>query len=347
MAAPNALIQATGKLQLEGVPLSRGTAWLCGRNRLLTAAHCLKRPNDSGHAEEGIVVTFPWAQGVRARRIWLDTGVDAALLEVVHTDLGVSVTPLRQGHLPPDAWPPGGADSPGWYAYGFPKAWPDGLYLTGDLTGQLASPPAIQVNCDQGGYELLDGASGAAVCVRGSVVGIIREAILMQRVIFVSPLEAIRQAAVNSVEWPLEGAEVPYHPLHAVPPGPGLTDFTMLPEELIKAFAHQNMTYRASSSCLFKAIRMRRDAAEPGERVSVPDLIVDFGFQEEGLFRPYNFWKDVFMECFKHGPRMVYALLLTQPVELLDREAVAERNNLIAYLKSMWGRYSRPPAISG
>ena len=333
MAGSNQLIQSTGKLRVLGATGS-GTAWCCGPNLMLTAAHCLNR-GDGSTASDGIVIDLPSHRDVKAELHWVDKPLDAAVLKIPK-DIGESLVPLRIGAPPSEKTIQHEREKPGWYTFGFPRAWTEGLYLTGVWTGQTTvdAAPCLQVDCDQGGQGLLEGASGSAVCYRGGVVGIVRSAVLNQQVIFVSPLDAIRRAAVTAVEWGATDEGVPYHPLHAVPPGP-MPDFSRVSDRLIKKFAELNSTLSGSRLRLKQAVRIRRDADPDDPEVTVP-LEIELPVER---FEALDFWTNLFSECCKHGPRMLYALLEAQGRNMLDLGEAHDLLELIDYMKTLWKKY--------
>ena len=181
-----------------------GTAWLCGRSFLLTAAHVVgERASRKLHPGPAIV-EFEWG-ALAATVTKVDFDLDVALLEPAYPDRlpadvqGLILAPLprslRRGRKGRTRW---GGD-----AFGYAAAHESGLGLSGTIdrpSGIVVDGQngLMQLLCNQGGFGMLGGASGSAVCILGRAVGIIRWApeALAQRVIIATPLELVAQ------KWP-------------------------------------------------------------------------------------------------------------------------------------------------
>jgi hypothetical protein len=199
---------ATARLR---TPSGTGTAWLCSRGYALTAAHCVEawqhNPNVGlGYAHDAgdVVLEFSWNASLAvAEVVHFDLGLDACLLRLPDGAVPSHVQPIPLAVLLERTPWPTGPFAVGWTADGFPRAHPPGMTLSGTITNpnqqvEVTFPtsprrtyPAIQLFCEQGGLNELEGASGAAVCCAGVAVGLIRKGILGQKVPFAAPMKDI------------------------------------------------------------------------------------------------------------------------------------------------------------
>lgn len=162
-----------------------GTGFAISKIHVLTAAHCV---GDRVIRQLG---QGPFYLELRDRRVGLvvddaDFDLDAALLR---TD-GHEELPYHLDVLCSEA------RCVQWSGFGYPSANGDGLRLTGcvdDDDGRIGSVHALQLRCDQGGFDDLQGSSGAPVCAGDRVFGLIRHGppCLRQRVIFATPISSI------------------------------------------------------------------------------------------------------------------------------------------------------------
>lgn len=189
---------AVAKIKLGGSADHVGTAWLCSREHALTAAHCVcPRGGVAPHAGPfSLDLAGTAVKVLRVQRF--DLGLDAALLSLATDQVPAEVRPIPLA-APPAGLPP---DVMRWSADGFPQAHGPGLRLTGyvgDVSGTVGTHPAIQLHCDQGGLGELKGASGSPVCCQSDdgeavSIGLVRYGILLQRVIFATPIAEIAKA---------------------------------------------------------------------------------------------------------------------------------------------------------
>jgi hypothetical protein len=328
-------VSSTAQVIQGGLEGNRGTAWLCGSGQALTAAHCLGNRKERTLYNGDIALHFPWGESA-ARVIWHDFDNDVALLEL--TDAV---------HLPPDVKPlrsTGLADAPanstrGWSAFGFPRVQDTGMYLTGKingLSGQFEGRRVIQLGCDQGGLGRLEGASGAAVCHNGGVVGIIRHGLLDQLTFYAAPIESVLENC-PTIATSIEKVGVP-HPLHQFPKGPR-PDETRISNRLIDTFTELNSHPQDVDRLFRDAARMRR-AADPDDPRVTFLKVVEVGLI--GIIPAAAFWTTAFEVACGHGPRMLAALILSQPDTLFDDEALRDREDLLEYLRTFNPKYQPP-----
>jgi predicted ATPase len=202
----------TGKLYRPGKKEYEGTAWLCSDRYALTAAHCVGdrvrkvltpgtyRLEFDSSLLEGGAESFTLEAVVKS---W-NPEIDAALLSITKGKIPYEVQ-VKLSELPSlQPWPfgPGGLL---WKSWGYAVANSAGMDIWGYIDARenpIAAAPAvagqprqvaIQLTCEQGGYDYLKGMSGAAVVYNNSVVGLVRWAPdpLKQRVIYAAPLKRI------------------------------------------------------------------------------------------------------------------------------------------------------------
>ncbi|MBH25925.1 MAG: hypothetical protein CMH57_16075 [Myxococcales bacterium] len=178
MSTPNHQL-ATACLTVGG---HTGTAWLGAPGLALTAAHCVVDLNCEEPRPGTITLTFFGGQVRVAQIDDVDVELDIALLRL--NEPLTAVEPLSLGQLPeplPEA-------PPRWVGYGHGRVQSeDGLPLSGQILSAHArykQSPALQLRCEQGGYDNLHGVSGSAVVWRGVAVGLIRSGINSQEIIY-------------------------------------------------------------------------------------------------------------------------------------------------------------------
>jgi hypothetical protein len=340
MPPPISPIQATAKLRIDGVDQHRGTAWLCTSTVAVTAAHCLKKYGGlpSERHESGLCLHFPGDVEVPAKLKWVDADLDAALLELPADDRVRSLVPLPCRPLSPSFARPGG--QPGqrrWYAYGFPSVHSPGFYLTGEITEIVgdANQAKIELVCDQGAEPHLRGASGAAVCCEGYVIGLVRE-FVAPSVVFATPVQLLTAATGDPPPFvPVQARGAPVLPLQDVPPGPRPDEY-QLTHRIIAAFAKNNDTPEKARQLITAAVRLRR-AADPDDPEVTTLEMIDVPLAP---FVARIFWTNAFHEAFNHGPRMVEALLDSQPSLQFDAATLADVLSLKRHLRSLWSEYT-------
>lgn len=178
MSTPNHQL-ATARLTVGS---HTGTAWLVVPELVLTAAHCVADLDCEEVRPGTIILTFFGGQ-VRVAQIEdVDYELDIALLRL--NEPLTAVEPLALGLLPE----PLPEEPPRWVGYGYGRVQSeDGLPLSGQVLSAHArykQSPALQLRCDQGGYDNLHGISGSAVVWRGRAVGLIRSGINSQEIIY-------------------------------------------------------------------------------------------------------------------------------------------------------------------
>lgn len=196
-----------------GALKASGTAWFAGPDVLVTAAHCLRDPDNGSQCEGPFQVELPnGKRAVEASVLRENVDLDGALLKLPGVP-GCDALPL--GVLPtPDRFPPGLR----WYSYGCPNAHPEGLHFSGEVTsptGSVDGQPAIQLYCNEGGLGALQGSSGGPVCVERQVVGLIRfgPPKLAQKVILATALRDLVAAGFVELAGPLAATQATYSPL--------------------------------------------------------------------------------------------------------------------------------------
>ncbi|MET0623167.1 MAG: NB-ARC domain-containing protein [Pyrinomonadaceae bacterium] len=198
----------TARLYKPGEKKYTGTAWLCSQEYALTAAHCVGD-------RVGKVLTPGTFRLKLGADNWLEAvvedwepDVDAALLRIKSGKIPEEVK-VKLGQLPAlTPWPTGPTGYQ-WQSWGFASGNPSGTALWGyidDPEGYITDDPdaeveqrqnAIQLTCEQGGFENLPGISGAAVSFdKNVVVGLVRWAppSFKNRVIYAAPLKSIVEA---------------------------------------------------------------------------------------------------------------------------------------------------------
>jgi hypothetical protein len=281
-----------------------------------------------GHAPAPLDVTVACA----------DPALDLALLALSAGAAGPGARPLRLGQLADQPYPE--AQRRRWYAYGFPRAHAEGLILSGTVVsthGTVNGRRALQLDCDQGGRGNLYGASGAAVCCDGAVVGLLHQsdALLDQRELYATPVELIREALAGhgfpvddrpSDDQPLA------HPLHAFPRQ--VVDFDWIFPSIVQVFAQYCFDPNAiakTTEVISRANRFRQEA-DPGDPYA--QGIPLYELPPPALVAGNFYWNQVFFKaCVSDGRRMVAALLLMLPDFVFSGRAREERDWLLAQFK--------------
>jgi hypothetical protein len=205
----------TAKLYPKGSAQYAGTAWLCSREYVLTAAHCVV-DRESPQRELGpFRLVFPWGQ-LECATHWWNFDSDAALLRVTAGEtekIPDQIEAIRSWLETPQSLD---ENERTWSAYGFPAAKPSGMIIDGEINlingniyGTVDNYPAIQLTTKQGGAKpisvinprtgkpqkvmILGGVSGSAVMYRERILGLVRwgPPELGQKVIYATSLSNI------------------------------------------------------------------------------------------------------------------------------------------------------------
>ncbi|HEX8097898.1 MAG TPA: trypsin-like serine protease, partial [Pyrinomonadaceae bacterium] len=192
----------TAKIYRQNKKEEWGTAWLCSAKYALTAAHCVGNRETKQVSDGPYTLKFDWGE-LEAEVLKADFFIDAALLKITGGDEIKEGVKVALSALPSeDPWPVG-PKALGWRSFGFALANPAGLFISGIIDapeGRIEEngvvQKAIQMTCEQGGYDYLQGMSGAAVRYENNVVGLVRWAPppLRQKVIYAVPLARIQEA---------------------------------------------------------------------------------------------------------------------------------------------------------
>ncbi|HLL75044.1 MAG TPA: tetratricopeptide repeat protein [Pyrinomonadaceae bacterium] len=195
------LEKLTAKIYRRDPKKEWGTAWLCSDKYALTAAHCVGDRKTKEKYQGPFTLKFDWGE-LQAEILHCDFNVDAALLTVTGGDIIPESVQIALRGLPElDPWP-SGPGALGWQSFGFAQANTAGLFIAGVINaprGRIEDDDgiqtAIQLTCDQGGYDYLKGMSGAPVTYDGSVVGLVRYGLpdLKFKVIYAAPIMAIAE----------------------------------------------------------------------------------------------------------------------------------------------------------
>lgn len=119
------------------------------------------------------------------------------------------------------------------------------------------------------------------------------------------------------------------HPLHDFPRGP-MVGLHRVSGALTRAFAARLDTRAAAHTAIQEANRFRLSADPKDTSVSIIGLEYLPAF-EAGA---YSFWQSALYEACRHGPRMLAALLLSQPHEQFDAEVRRDREELLDQLRA-------------
>jgi hypothetical protein len=117
--------------------------------------------------------------------------------------------------------------------------------------------------------------------------------------------------------------------LRELAPGP-MVPVHHTPPDLVRAYANQLSSSARAIEVLAKANKLRESVEDPGTN----GILIDLSFLPNLDYAgPYAYWSAAFLEAFKHGPRMIAALLLVQPDDLFPPAARRQRSALLTYLK--------------
>jgi NB-ARC domain len=211
----------SGAIKIDGKLV--GTAWRAKPNVALTAAHCLRVDLLSHGFHQQCTIEFPDGSTGAAVRD-LDQELDIAVLTL--TSEGSSWIELAP--LPWDDPRVIGEDKLRWHGYGYPDAKPDGLALTGAISGvSERAGEGIQLSCDQGGNGYLKHASGAAIIHGNRAVGVLRwhPEPLAGQVLYARPIDRICErfpflsASVHPLQAPTLGERREFHSDRSQPRG--------------------------------------------------------------------------------------------------------------------------------
>lgn len=119
------------------------------------------------------------------------------------------------------------------------------------------------------------------------------------------------------------------HPLYDFPLGP-MVELHRVSGTLIRAFASL-LDNRAAAHTLIQEANRFRLEADPGD----PGVTI-LGLEYLPAFEvgAYSFWTSTLYEACRHGPRMLAALLLTQPDTQFTPEARRDRAELLDHLRA-------------
>ncbi|HEY0170637.1 MAG TPA: tetratricopeptide repeat protein [Pyrinomonadaceae bacterium] len=198
----------TARLYKPGEKKYTGTAWLCSQEYALTAAHCVGDRVGRVPMEGTFRLKLGAGDWLEAEVADWDPDVDAALLRIKGGKIPEDVK-VKLGQLPSlTPWPVGPTGFQ-WQSWGFASGNPSGTalwgyidepnsYITDDPDAEVERRQhAIQLTCEQGGFDNLPGISGAAVSFdKNVVVGLVRSGppSFKQRVIYAAPLKSIVEA---------------------------------------------------------------------------------------------------------------------------------------------------------
>jgi hypothetical protein len=183
-----------------------GTVWFASPEWAVTAAHCV------ADRHTGKVFTEPLTCELGRNRLLevkdLDPRLDVAILSVKPTVPREACLNLGSTESVPLN------DARDWVSFGYVDAKPDGLDLNGRIDsadGSVEEAPALQLTCNQGGFEFLNGCSGAPVIRGNEVIGVIRwgPPELAQKVIFASRMDEIVERFADYIRRPVAARPLP------------------------------------------------------------------------------------------------------------------------------------------
>jgi hypothetical protein len=119
--------------------------------------------------------------------------------------------------------------------------------------------------------------------------------------------------------------------LHMFPRGP-MVKLYLITDALVNAFAESAATQAKATALIHKSIRLRLEADPDDARVTTIALAGLPSFNHAGA---YDFWQEALFEACKHGPRMLAALLFSQPDDLFPPLARTDRAKLIQHLRRL------------
>lgn len=120
------------------------------------------------------------------------------------------------------------------------------------------------------------------------------------------------------------------HPLHDFPRGP-MVELHRISGALTRAYAALLDTRAAAHTLVQEANRFRISADPDDPSVSI------IGLEHLPAFEAgaYSFWQSALYEACRHGPRMLAALLLSQPDEQFGAQARRDREELLTHLRTL------------
>lgn len=199
--------EITAKLYGPGDEDYTGTAWLCSQEYALTAAHCVGDRINKVLKSGEFTLSFLNFELKAVVKTW-DPDLDVALLSIKGGEIPERVQVTLKPLPPIKPWPVG-TDAVRWQSCGYPRGKAGAMTLWGYIDASESyvtddakdrdpkrRQPAIQLTCEQGGYDNLGGISGSAVSNDNVIVGLVRcgPPSFEQRVIYASPLNRIAEA---------------------------------------------------------------------------------------------------------------------------------------------------------
>ncbi|QGZ41406.1 putative ATPase [Pseudoduganella flava] len=176
-----------------------GTAWLVAEDYALTAWHCVAGTAGANGAADRVRFRLVFDSGATALAVVHEycPRIDAALLSLLDNKVPTNGA-LLFGTVPAEVRLQARPASYGrWDSYGYPSGRPQGMGIGGTVRlAEMAHTSDIQLTCDEGGFDRLDGMSGAWVRHQGYIVGIVRAApeSYREKVILATSMRAIQQA---------------------------------------------------------------------------------------------------------------------------------------------------------
>ncbi|HKR01282.1 MAG TPA: toll/interleukin-1 receptor domain-containing protein [Pyrinomonadaceae bacterium] len=119
--------------------------------------------------------------------------------------------------------------------------------------------------------------------------------------------------------------------LHRFPRGPRVP-FILITDELVYAYAEALGTSAQARRIINKANQMREEADPGDSTVTLLNFAFLPTFEAVGA---YAYWQEVFHAACLNGPRMLGALLLSQPDDQFDLKARRDRAKLLEHLNAM------------
>jgi hypothetical protein len=218
----------TAKLYPKDSRQYAGTAWLCSRQYVLTAAHCVIDRENPQKELGPFRLVFPWGE-LECETQWWNFESDAALLRVTSGQIEkmpIQIDDVLSWLEAPESLE---ENDRAWSAYGFPAAKPGGMIIdgkinliNGNIYGAVENYPAIQLTCDQVGFvsrkiinprtgepqevSILGGVSGSAVMYQGRILGLVRwgPPEFGQKVIYATSLSSIASQCQQVAEVLIE-----------------------------------------------------------------------------------------------------------------------------------------------
>ena len=198
----------------------RGTAFLVTPSFALTALHVVadRKQLPLSLPRDPVTLIFPseTVQATIVDGMW-DALSDWVLLQC---ERPLPFAPIPIGELTPDE------HESRWMTFGFPDAKPDGLAFSGivrDANGKFQSAAALQLYSAEaaaGQGAPVAGLSGAPCIVDGAVVGVLRSALIWDRMSVAGTLFATPAATIVAHAYPRLPLPDPYRGLPGLPPRP-------------------------------------------------------------------------------------------------------------------------------